>query len=303
MKRKSFFQRAFDKVNTGVNDLKPELIYDQLVVPYDVAVDDNGVIYVVDDSEDRVIKYDSTTKKRELIGERVSLSFPTGIDTAGERLYVTDFSRQVNRVYIFSTNGQYIGRIPGTGSSDVSMRNPKALTVMKDDLYVCDRGNNRILVFSTDGALKKTIDLERSLKEPNGIAVTQSGIMMITLKLSGNVAKLSGGKAGNFKIYREENNETKTMSLSKPSGIAIDQKGFVYIADTANRRVVVTNPMGKIVATIESDKIKDFETYYPMSVKYHQKDNSLYIVGGNRYSYDVSCGNGACQGKVWRVKL
>lgn len=301
-KKQNLIERITRGVQPDAKTYNPELVLDGLAVPYDAAIGDDGILYIVDDREERVIRFDPHTGRKELIGEKIKLNFPTGIDVNGNRIYVADFSRQVNRVYILTTDGAYVGRAPDEISVKISMRNPKAVIAYKDSVYVCDRGNNRILIFDPDGTFQKSIDIPKNkFLEPNGLSLTGSGELFITLKLSGTIAKISGRTISDFTLYREENGETQKITMDKPSGIAAGPQG-IYVADTANRRVLETNPMGKIVGTIDQETLKDFETFYPMSVKLDKKRQYLYIIGSNHYSYDVAC-EGKCQGRIWRIKI
>ncbi|MFA6451774.1 MAG: NHL repeat-containing protein, partial [bacterium] len=250
-----------------------------------------------------IIRYDPKSGQRSLIGEKADLTFPTGIDYSDDRIYVSDFSSVASRVFIFSEKGSLIGKIPNEKSRDVSLRNPKAVASFENSLYLCDRGNNRVLVFDRDGAHKKTINVPEIFREPNGIAIADNGDIFITLKLSGAAAKITGKSVSQFTLYEDDQSGgNRKLTLSKPSGIAVDKQGFVYIADTQNRRVLIANPMGRITGIIDQDKLKDFETFYPMSVKLDSQKQYLYIVGANRYSYEPSC-EGKCQSKIWRVKI
>ncbi|HOO55293.1 MAG TPA: NHL repeat-containing protein [bacterium] len=301
-KQRNIVERAMDKVIQEGKLNKPELVVEGLRVPYDAVPDGKGNIYIVDDGESKIIKFNAQTGQKNLIGEKIKLQFPTGIDIIGDRLYATDLSQQVSKVFIFKTDGTYVGRAPDDRSIMVSMHNPKSVAAVKGILYVCDRGNNRILSFDPDGTFQKKTDLSKGYREPNGIAVTEGGDLFVTMKLSGIVAKISGKNITPFTLFREENGETKKVSLSKPSGIAVDALGFVYISDTSNKRLVAANPMGSVIGILDQDNFKEFETAYPMGVKVDSKNNYLYLVTSNRYSYDSSC-EGKCNGKVWRIKI
>jgi sugar lactone lactonase YvrE len=301
--RKGIVNRMTQMVQPDVKTYVPELVMDNLSVPYDAAVDERGVVYAVDDRETKVIKYDPGTGKRELIGDKLNLSFPTGIDIADNRVYVADFSRQVNRVFIITADGAYIGKAPDEVSENLSMKNPKSVSVLSDAIYVCDRGNNRILIFDPDGALRKKIDVpSNTYLEPNGLAATDNGNLFVTLKMSGTIAKISGNSISSFTLYIEKDGGTKKITMDKPSGIAVDPQGFIYVTDTGNRRILVSNPMGRIVGDIDEENFKEFENFYPMNVKLDKSKQYLYIIGSNHYSYDPSCEK-ECRGKIWRVKI
>lgn len=81
---------------------------------------------------------------------------------------------------------------------DVNFNNPSSLFVQGDKIYVCDSGNNRILILKRTA--KDKIVCEQVISEFYG------------------------------------NNDTKTFS--NPTDIAIDEDGNIYIADNANHRIV-----------------------------------------------------------------
>lgn len=299
-------QSMIEKVSMPkMKSFKVELVYEDLAVPYDIAVDKNGVLFILDDKEEQVIRYDIASGERTLVGEDVKLVFPTGIEVMGDMIFVADFSRHVNRVFEFRKDGTYIGRLPDDDSGRVAMRNPKAMAVVEKEsaVYVCDRGNNRILKFGTNGELQGNIELPAGFKEPNGIAITSAGTMYISMKMSGQIGKVaSQNHVTEFELYKDGQNGTEKVTLAKPSGIAVDLKGNIYIADTSNQRVLVVDEKGRLMGEIDREKIKELNDYYPMSVKVDPEGDYLYIVAGNRYSYDVTCSD-QCNGKVWRVKI
>lgn len=299
-------QTMIEKVSMPkMKSFKVELVYENLSVPYDIAVGKDGILYILDDKEEQVVRYDIAAGERTLIGENVKLVFPTGIEVMGDMMFVADFSRHVNRVFVYRKDGTYMGRIPDDDSGRVAMRNPKAIAVDEKEnaIYVCDRGNNRILKFGADGKMQGNIELPSGFKEPNGIAVTGNGTMYISMKMSGQIGKVaSQNHVTEFELFEDGQNGTEKVTLAKPSGIAVDLKGNIYIADTSNQRVVVVDETGRLMGEIDREKITEFNDYYPMSVKVDPEGEYLYIVAGNRYSYDVTCSD-QCNGKVWRVKI
>ncbi len=300
-KQKTLVERAIEKIQPDAKKYLPEIALDGLRVPYDIDISDDGIYYIVDVGRDQVIRHDPATGDSSYIGEKTKLRFPTGIDVSEDKLYVADFSINVNRVFAIGMDGEPAGEMPSKRGR-ITMRNPKAIAVAKDLIYVCDRGNNRVLVFDKSGSHQRTIDIPRNYREPNGIAIADSGDIFVTLKLSGTVLKIVGKEITPFTLFEEKDGENTRISLNKPSGIAVDSQGFVYIADTAAKRALIANPMGKIAGIIAQDSLDDLQSFYPMSVKLDPKGQYLYIVGSNRYSYDAGCEN-VCKGKIWRVKL
>lgn len=284
-----------------------ELVYDKLLVPYDVAIADDGVLYIADDSETKVVKYNPSSDFRDEIGEKAELRFPTGIDVLDDRIYVTDFS--INKVYIFRTDGSYAGVIPDSRSYMVRLINPKSVKATGKGagrtVYVSDRGNNRLLKFDHEGTYlnEGTIKMPSGFSQPNGMAVTEGGIIYLTLKISGQVGKISSKNiVTDFLIFHDGESGSEEVRLSKPSGIEVDRKGNVYVCDTGNQRIVIANQMGRLVALLDSEKVEDFKSFYPLSVKLGPKGDYIYIVASNRYKYNPQY-KSRCKGKIWRMKI
>ncbi len=303
VKKPSAITEVVKSIGQNAKSYTPELVFERLAVAYDIAPAADGTIYIIDDKESKIVHYDPASQRSELIGDKADFTFPTGIEIEGNRLFVADFSSVVSNVFVFGTDGSYIGKIPNERSGNISLRNPKALAEQGGGIYVCDRGNNRVIEFDGNGIEKRTINLPSDYNEPNGIAVTDDGNIFITLKRTGSVAKIVGKRVEPFTVFEEDQQgNSGKVELNKPSGIAVDRQGFVYIADTGNQRVLITNPMGRVMSIIDSQTLADLDSFYPMSVKLDPDKSYLYIVAANHYSYSPEC-EGKCQSKIWRVKI
>ncbi len=308
-KNRGWSQRVVKSVKSAMQaqSYDFELVYDKLLVPYDVAIAKDGTLYIIDDAETQIIKYNPASGSREKIGRKVKLSFPTGIDVLEDKIYVADFS--VNKVYIFRTDGSFAGTIPDSRSYMVRLINPKSVKAVGKGseriVYVSDRGNNRLLKFDHEGTYlnEGTIKMPSGFSQPNGLAVTRGGIIYLTLKISGQVGKISSKNiVTDFLIFQEGAKGSEEVRLSKPSGIEVDNKGNVYICDTGNQRIVIANQMGKLKAVLDRDKVEDFKSFYPLSIKMGPQGDYIYIVASNRYKYNPKY-KSKCKGKIWRMKI
>ena len=87
-----------------------------------------------------------------------SLHYPDGVYSDGTRLYVSD--TQNNRVLIWNSfptvNGQAADVVLGqstfatsnSGTSDITLREPRGIAVAGNTLFIADWGNNRVLAYS-----------------------------------------------------------------------------------------------------------------------------------------------------------
>jgi DNA-binding beta-propeller fold protein YncE len=178
---------------------------------------------------------------------------PTGEAGAGA---VTGGAVKLVAQQIFGSNGTAAGQLSTPSSAAVDAQG---------NLYVADSLNHRIQVFGPDGAPARTIGSfgtgDGQLFEPRGVAVDQQGNIYVADTWNARVAKF--GPDGQFlKAWgsgREDfgngrrasptngtlaGNAAEPLGFFGPRGIAVDELGNVYIADTGNKRVVVTDSEG-----------------------------------------------------------
>lgn len=150
-----------------------------------------------------------------------------------------------------------------------SLRNPTRVAVEDDsgDVYVADTGNNRVLVFSSvqsqDPSAKYVIGQssftetnssgvvsQNRMYSPSGIAFSGSGAQFRVyisdkdfnrVLVFGNI--IQNGQSA-MSVMGQSSFMTSSAALSQnsmasPSGIATDDNGWVYVADTNNNRIMI----------------------------------------------------------------
>src|SRR6266581_1899318 len=145
-----------------------------------------------------------------------SMVWPTSIAFDSDwNVYVTD--EWLNRISIFTKDGDYVSKWeehPGTG--DGELNRPSGMAFDADDnAYVVDSGNNRIQKFTKDGRF-----------------LAQWGT--------------PGHGDGRFvmKVGRSGSGEGE---FNRPSGVAVDNDGVIYVADWLNNRLQVFDSDGSFV--------------------------------------------------------
>ncbi len=197
--------------------------------PRGVATDGLGDLYVADSRNNRVEKFGSDGRFQARFGRnggdgtagtaRGEFNDPRGLatDRAGN-LYVADHGN--NRVQKLDPSGRFLsiwGRNGGDTSAGVApgeFNRPRGVAVDGvGDLYVADKGNNRIQEFG-----------------PGGLFIRMWG------RNGGDGSKGMG------------NGEFNT-----PYSVAVDRNGRVYVADTFNNRVQSFTPDGVFLSRFGRD--------------------------------------------------
>lgn len=166
------------------------------------------------------------------------------VDGAG-RVWVLDFGHASIRV--FDRNGGFLGGWGGRGDADHAMRDPCGIAIHREDLYVADTWNGRIVRFDLRGNPKGKTTPDYLFYSPRGVAAGPDGRVWIADSGNNRVvlceADLSNPRSfGRAGAGAEE--------FSNPVGIAVGPSGNVYVADTGNRRLQVLDRDGRFVRRI-----------------------------------------------------
>jgi len=200
--------------------------------------------------------------------DQALLNFPTAVvvDRAGH-LYIADtLNHRVRRVDAETgviTTVAGLGQPRGFGDGglavEAGLNEPAALAVSDEGvLYIADQSNNRVravdlvtgvirtvagtgaAVYNGDGAAA----IETALAGPSGLALASDGTLFIADTFNGRiravdpVTGLIRTVAGDGGEYRYQGpDEPPSSSLSRPSGIALDGEGNLYVTDSDNHLV------------------------------------------------------------------
>lgn len=184
------------------------------------------------------------------------------------RLWVADFGN--NAVQIFDSAGGYLGGWGNRGSGNAQFKDPCAIAVHGDDVYVADTWNGRISVFSTAGQWKAKAPGD--FYGPRGVAVAADGKVWIAD--TGNQRLVLCEKdLSNPRMFGKRG--AGPEEFSNPVGIAVGPNGAVYVADTDNRRIQILAPDGRFTGRWK------FPGWGPNSEAYIEVD-----ADGNVYATD-----------------
>jgi len=158
------------------------------------------------------------------------------VDRKG-RIWIADFGN--SRLRIFDGKGGYLGGWGGRGSGTFGLREPCAVAIRGEDLYIADTWNGRVLSFTLAGEPK---GLAAGLYGPRGVAISPEGKVWVTD--TGNHQLVTYDSAlGNRQVVGKKG--SGPGEFSSPVGIAVGPSGSVYVADSGNHRVVILDAAGR----------------------------------------------------------
>lgn len=261
--------------------------------PYGVALDASGNLFIVDSFNRRIRKVSpdgiiSTVAGGGSGGDGgpatlASLNQPSGVavDSSGN-LYIADAGS--NRIRKVSSSG-IISTVAGNGSAGFSgdgglataatLSGPAGVAVdSSGNLFIADFYNSRIRKVSTGGIITTvaggTVEClevtfsgpatSAPLCDPVGVAVDASGNLFIAdpdiwqiLKVSAASGTISS-VAGSFSYgFSGDGGQATLASLNYPGGVAVDNSGNIFIADTLDERIRKVS-VGGIISTVAGNE-------------------------------------------------
>jgi DNA-binding beta-propeller fold protein YncE len=237
--------------------------------PAGLALGQDGIVYVADNSEDKIKKITPEGKidRAWISGGRDfrNVKEPGGIAVDGQGyIYVTDSKKHA--VLKFDKNGKLIKKWGKEGSANIEFRTPMGIAVDSEkNLYVADSTNHCVKIFSNLGVYKKTIGrrgtADGEFLFPAAVAINQNRELFVSdrtrlqkFSLEGELLN-SWGKAG-----------FEDGDLNRPLGIFIDTDGFIYIADSGNNRIQKFTNEGQFISKWGVSGAGDGQMIHPSSV-------------------------------------
>ena len=197
---------------------------------------DDGV-YLADRDAHQILKYTSEGELVMSLGNRHRAELqapfnhpadmcvaPPGSPLTGE-IFVADGYGN-SSVHHFSASGNHIGSFGSPGSSAGEFRVPHSVRVSVDGrIYVADRENNRVQIFSPDGEF---IEEWTDFKKPMGIHIDTAGIVYVTDQVPRlSILTLDGQLLARGRTFEQAHN------------VYTDSAGNIYGADVAHHRIQV----------------------------------------------------------------
>jgi len=163
-------------------------------------------------------------------------------------LYVAD--QKVGAIFIFNTETREVELIKNKTHAHFA----RIIGLAMDDndrLFVSDPGLRHILVFDKDHKAEDVIG--EGMVEPGGLALDKENRLLYVADVE--LDQILVYDADSFKLLRKigttghKHELTTPGDFSKPTAVAVDQDGNLYVCDTLNNRIEIFDADGKFVST------------------------------------------------------
>jgi DNA-binding beta-propeller fold protein YncE len=245
-------------------------------------------------------------------GDTLHLNHPQGIavnprsNSSGQVLvYVADSLNQ--RVVEYTDTGTYLGEVGGLGTGQGQFNLPYDVSVdQAGNLYVADVTNDRVERFDADtlgflgewgilGSSPGQLDSPRALGSPadgNGVHVADTGNQRVQgFSQTGSPGAAWGIGARGGPGY-----------VTRPSGIAVDRSGNLYIGDTWAHRIEKLSATGAYLGQwgrvlprtgFTALGTKNGQFYFPRGVAFDPAGGNIWVADQNNHRIQVFTTTGA----------
>lgn len=257
----------------------------QFKFPAMIAADNNSNIYVVDQHNHRIQKFDSEGNFITMWGKagtgQGEFNFPYGIaiDSKGN-VYVSDMNN--NRIQKFSPAGEFIAMTGSYGTTDGQFKYPYGMAIDENDvLYVIDAFNYRIQKF--DAGLKflsgwgSQDEIGFKLYMPHEIAISKEGNIILSDRQNHRISFFTkdGVLVKRMGEYGE-GRDSGGKQFSEPHGVAVNEFGEIYICDRYNFRIHKFSSAGDFLAQWYTSGVFDDSKHFPLGIT-TTKGGNIYV--------------------------
>lgn len=258
----------------------------QFDLPWGVAVDSNGDVYVADYQNHRIQKFDAAGGHVLTFGQLgtgdgdLIAPYDVAVD-ASDNVYVAESGN--NRVSVFTSGGSFMYTFGSGGSGNGQFNTPMGITVdSSGDIYVADGLNHRVQKFASGGAYLLQFGSFGSdpgaFRIPVGLATDASDNLLVVDQGNHRVQKFSGAGAymSGFGMFGTADGE-----FAYPQGITVTPNGSIFVVSLTQHHVQKFDSDGNFLEKWGVNGSGNGEFNYPADVEV--AGNAVYVVDGRNY--------------------
>lgn len=218
--------------------------------------------------------------------ERMDLRKPYGITAdARGRIYTAD--TELKMVFVIDPAAHTVERREGTSRTPMSLPVGVALDA-EGRLFVSDADTHSITCFTSTGqpvAYFGTANLGR----PGGIAIDKGRNRLYAADAKNSRIAVFDTQTMKFVAYYGSPSKPGTHepgTFLAPTNVAVDRKGWIYIADTWNYRVQVLDQTGKFVRMFGAQGDRPGEFIRPKGIAVDSEDH-IYVADAEFNNFQI----------------
>ncbi|MDI6735614.1 MAG: tetratricopeptide repeat protein [bacterium] len=231
-------------------------IKEGIKLPTGVVANSEGKIFIADKKDNKILVYDLDGKLIKSAGEKGNkpgqISSPVDLAVYKDKLYVLEQGN--SRISCFDFDLNFIESSGSKGNGGGQFSSPTGIAIDPyGNIYVADTSNARIQILSPQGIFYSSIGDKTLFKNPVDVAVDSLRNIYVLDKATNKVSKFSaeGNLIFVFGGLGKEPAQFQVLNLFKnPTSIAVDKKGYIYVADAGNFRIQVFDKEGAFFAQL-----------------------------------------------------
>ena len=263
---------------------EPVMVIQNLRHPYSVAFDTEQHLLVTESGGQavKVFKKDGPSMEMKEFAKH-KIESPTGLalDTDGN-IYIANVSSHT--VSKYNREGQCIKVVGREGSRSGEFSHPSGLAVIDQKLYICDRNNSRIQVFSCDLEFLQSFGSHGTqngeLHWPYEVVEGEGGLVYVTDCDNDRVQTFD--REGHF-VHAFNTRGGGRSSLKRPVGACLGRDHLLYVTEYTHHCVSVFHPDGEYIGSFGNYGCKKGDFCYPVGITI-DLDGFVYVCdqGNNR---------------------
>ena len=232
-----------------------------VAAPQGVAIDPLGNVFVANQLNYSISKFDSSGTLLATIGSAASLNYPMGLalDSAGT-LYAANYGSQgpaASSVARFDAGGNFVA------SMTAQIDRPLGVAVdTSGQLFVGNWFLNTVSKFDASGTFLATIGSSSTITNPGGLVTSAAGELFVASEGSGVISLFDA--AGTY-----QSSIGAGASLMNPAGVARDRLGNLYVSsgtDSSNSLISKFDSAGVFQFSWSIPSISGFLATAPVPV-------------------------------------
>ncbi len=231
-----------------------------VAAPQGMAIDSQGNVFVANQLNYSISKFDSSGTLLATIGSAASLNYPMGLalDSAGT-LYAANYGSgpAANSVARFDAGGNFVA------SMTAQIDRPVGVAVdTGGHLFVGNWFLNTVSKFDASGTFLATIGSSSTITNPGGLVTTAAGELYVASEGSGVISLFDA--AGTY-----QSSIGSGAGLLAPSGVARDSLGNLYVSsgtDSSNSLISKFDSAGAFQFSWSIPDVSGFLATAPIAV-------------------------------------